>query len=200
MLRQAGDVADEVGDILGRASATGPRRLVAAALAAYRSAILVSASRALAVDATAAMPRNSSTSSRSADFVIRIMAERLCGILHPRYELIHMSSVEMHNPASAAGCGSTRAPVRADPGALLISATWATSAGRTGAAKWQRPLRRGSLASRDSDRSRRFSAPEASENTYSPTCFGAATKVGPTRTAGAYCEAIVLMLGVSFCG
>jgi hypothetical protein len=46
------------------------------------------------------MPRNSSTSSRSSDCVIRIItAERLCGILHPRYEQVHMSSGEILRPA-----------------------------------------------------------------------------------------------------
>jgi hypothetical protein len=58
------------------------RRLASAVLAAYRSAILVSASRTFAVGAAAAMPRNSSTNSRSSNCVTRIMAERLRGILH----------------------------------------------------------------------------------------------------------------------
>jgi hypothetical protein len=59
------------------------RRLASAALAAYRSAILVSASRTVAVGAAAAMARNSSTKSRSSDCVIRIIAERLYGVLQP---------------------------------------------------------------------------------------------------------------------
>jgi hypothetical protein len=69
---------DPVLSVLGKRG-----RLAWAAFAAYRSAILASASRTFAVSAAAAISRNSSTSSRSSDCVIRIMAERLYGILQP---------------------------------------------------------------------------------------------------------------------
>jgi hypothetical protein len=90
-----------------QAQATGVGR----ALDAYRSANLVSASRTIAVGAAAAM-----TSSRSSDCVIRIMVERLCGILHPRYELIHLSSVAPLR--SMPKCGTIQDPPRAARGGI----------------------------------------------------------------------------------
>ena len=51
-------------------------RVTSVALAAYRSAIVISASRTMGFGDAAAISRNSSTTSRSSDCVSRVMADR----------------------------------------------------------------------------------------------------------------------------